>query len=76
MMANEDKKIPETNFHITDVNDPRFNCGDKEKDFISLIDCAYDIMELWNPSEDELYNKALRTAWLKRAKELGATSSI
>ena len=53
-----------------------FNCGDKDLDMVALIDCAYDIMELWNPTEKEIYNKALKAAWLKRARELGAIPSL
>lgn len=53
-----------------------FNCGDDKEDMKQLIDCAYDIMEIWNPTEKEIYNKELRAAWLKRAKELGTISSL
>jgi len=53
-----------------------FNCGDKDLDMVALIDCAYDMMEIWNPKENEIYNKKLRLAWLKRARELGAVPSM
>jgi hypothetical protein len=53
-----------------------FNSGDKEKDIVSLLDCAYDIMELWKLSDEQVYNKRLKAAWLKRARELGAVPSI
>ncbi len=53
-----------------------FNCGDKEKDLVALIDTAYDIMELWKLTDEQVYNKQLKAAWLKRAKELGAVPSI
>jgi hypothetical protein len=53
-----------------------FNSDNKEKDLVALIDCAYDIMELWNPTEMEIYNRTLKAAWLKRARELGAVSRV
>lgn len=54
----------------------QFNSGNKEQDMVSLLDCAYDIMELWSPTDKEQYNQKLRKAWLARAKELGAVPSI
>lgn len=54
----------------------QFNSGNKEQDMVSLIDCAYDIMELWKPTTDEKYNQELRKVWLARANELGAVPSI
>jgi hypothetical protein len=53
-----------------------FNSGNKEKDLVALIDCAYDIMELWQLTDEQVYNKQLKAAWLKRARELGAVPSI
>ena len=53
-----------------------FRSDDKEQDLIALIDCAYDIMEIWQLTDEQVYNKALKTAWLKRARELGAIPSI
>lgn len=51
-----------------------FRTGNDAQDAITLLDCAYDIMELWK-AEGE-YNQSLRTAWLKRARELGAILSL
>lgn len=51
-----------------------FNSGNKEQDLIALIDCAYDIMEIWKTKESP-YNTELKKVWLKRAKELGAIPS-
>lgn len=53
-----------------------FNSGNKERDLVSLIDCAYDRMELWKLTDEEVYNKQLKAAWLRRARELGAVPSI
>ena len=53
-----------------------FNCGDKDLDMVALIDCAYDIMELWKLTDEQVYNKKLKAAWLKRARELGAIPSL
>ncbi len=53
-----------------------FNSGNKEQDLVSLIDCAYDIMELWKLTDEQVYNKKLKAAWLKRARELGTMPSI
>ena len=52
---------------------PIFRSGDEKADFVSLLDCAYDIMEIWPAKEP--YNAALKTEWLKRARELGAEPS-
>jgi hypothetical protein len=52
---------------------PLFRSGDDRADMVSLLDCAYDIMEVWKA--EGAYNAALREAWLKRARELGAEPS-
>lgn len=52
-----------------------FHSGNREKDLIQLVDCAYDLVELWQTA-DQSYNTKLRAAWLKRAKELGAIPSL
>lgn len=41
---------------------------------VSLIDGAYDIVEIWKP--EGAYNIAWKQRWLERASELGASSSI
>jgi len=56
------------------TNEP-FHSGNKDSDIVALLDCAYDIMEIWNPKEKEVYNRKLRGLWLKRARELGAVPS-
>ena len=56
---------------MTSPSNQYFNSGNKEQDYITLIDCAYDIMEIWDVSESP-YNQQLKKDWLKRARELGA----
>lgn len=41
---------------------------------VSLIDGAYDIVEIWKPEGP--YNTTWKQQWLERASELGASSSI
>ncbi len=41
---------------------------------VSLIDGAYDIVEIWKPEGP--YNTTWKRQWLERASELGASSSI
>ena len=55
------------------VDTPLFRSGDDKADMVALLDCAYDLMEIWPAKEP--YNVALREAWLKRARELGAEPS-
>jgi hypothetical protein len=50
-----------------------FETGMRSTDMLTLIDCAYDIVEGWKPEGP--YNNRLRMAWLKRARELGAHPS-
>lgn len=59
---------------MTCLNSPSFRSGKKEQDYITLLDCAYDIMEIWDTS-DSPYNQRLKKAWLERARELGAEPS-
>jgi hypothetical protein len=53
-----------------------FRSGNDKKDLLSLVDCAYDIVELWKLEEFQVYNKMLKEAWLIRAKELGTVPSL
>ena len=46
----------------------------KAKALVELIDCAYEIVEVWNVA-DSPYNKAWKAAWLAKARELGAEPS-
>lgn len=46
-----------------------FQCGNERDDMRAMIDCAADIMELWNAEGP--YNVELRKQWIARAKELG-----
>ncbi len=48
-----------------------YRTGDVTIDMISLINTAYDIVEIWDTSESP-YNTMLKEKWLKRAVELGA----
>lgn len=50
-----------------------FRSGDDKADMVTLLDCAYDIMEVWQA--EGAYNAALREAWLERSRELGAEPS-
>ena len=50
-----------------------FRSGDEKADIVALLDCAYDIVEIWPAKEP--YNATLKEAWLSRARELGATPS-
>jgi len=52
---------------------PLFRSGDEKADLVTLLDCAYDIMEIWKG--EGAYNAALKAEWLKRARELGAQPS-
>ncbi len=61
---------------MNDIYKNPFRSGDDKQDLITLIDCAYDIVEIyWRPGPTETYNQKLRKAWMERAKELGATPS-
>ena len=51
-----------------------FRSGDERKDMVKLLDCAFDIMELWK-TENSPYNTELRAQWMTRARELGAEPS-
>lgn len=48
-----------------------YRTGDVTIDLISLVNTAYDIVEIWDTSESP-YNTMLKEKWLKRAVELGA----
>lgn len=53
--------------------DTLFRSGDDKQDATALLDCAYDIMEIWKAEGP--YNQSLRKAWMKRAREFGAVPS-
>ena len=53
--------------------DTLFRSGDDKQDATVLLDCAYDIMEIWKA--EGAYNQRLQKAWMQRARELGATPS-
>ena len=57
----------------TGNTDTLFRSGDDKQDAVTLLDCAYDIMEIWKAEGP--YNQSLRHAWLSRAVELGAVPS-
>lgn len=42
---------------------------------IELLDGVYDLVEIWQPKPEEVYNKKWRESWLKRARECGAHPS-
>ena len=42
---------------------------------IELLDGVYDLVEIWQPKPEEVYNKKWRESWLKRARECGANPS-
>lgn len=55
------------------MNKDLFRSGDDKQDLLTLVDCVYDIVEIyWRPGPTEIYNQKLRKAWMERAKELGA----
>ncbi len=49
--------------------------ADKGRLMLSLIDGAYDIIELYQPKPEEKYNIEWRKQWLEAAKKLGAKPS-
>jgi hypothetical protein len=51
-----------------------FRSGDDKQDAVALLDCVYEIMEIWDTKESP-YNTVLKKEWLKRARELGAVPS-
>jgi hypothetical protein len=65
--------VKKTNHKPGDV-DTLFRSGDDKQDAIVLLDCAYDIMEIWK-TEGSPYNQRLKKAWMQRARELGAVPS-
>jgi hypothetical protein len=48
---------------------------DKNLAATALLDGVYDLVEIWQPSEAEVYNKKWRESWLSKARELGANPS-
>jgi hypothetical protein len=50
-----------------------FCSGDAQQDAVVLLDCAYDVMEIWKAEGP--YNQSLKKAWMQRARELGAVPS-
>lgn len=59
---------------MIDYTGDSYDTGDELTDLISLVETAYDIVEIWKA--EGLYNQNLKKAWLKRARELGANPSL